>query len=433
LLIVLTEPGAQIAVNGREVGRAPGDGQFERTLPAGRYKVSVTGGEGYLPFTADVALSAGSREVVTARLTTATGGVEITLPRIDGATILVDGLPVARLSRDADRTVRVEVIADGDGTRPPYEVSFNEARETLLIDKLSPGEHTFAFRHPEYATVERPVAVTAGSTHLLPIRAEAVGATLEVTSEAAASVYLDDALVGETGADGRFGLEGIAPGDHRVRIAKKGFQAVEERRSFAATKATRIERRLDPAITTAGFSDTFDVSLSRWTAPSTGWSLSAGSLRVEKSPTVGMPAGIVYKDFVWSFNLTTLGDSGAAWAVRARDASNYYLFYLSGPKGRFPNRFLTYVVEGGKLDLATPAANPVRVTSEMGVGREYYVEITVVGNTVNTRITPLATGVVENLGTFRDADNTFPHGGFGFRTVGDESFAVDELFADPPR
>jgi hypothetical protein len=431
-LIVVTQPGAVVAANGKELGRAARDGQFEKQIAAGKYTVTVTAGAEYLPYTASVTLKPGAREVVSAMLTPATGAVEISLPRLDGATLLVDGTSVAHLVRDGG-VIRLEA-RESPGVEPsPLDVSFDAERETILVRRLAPGSHTFGFRHPDYAAIEKVFVVTAGAIQLLPIRAEAVGALLEIETEFGASVYIDGALVGEARADGRFSLEGVAPGEHQIRIAKRGFQPMEERRTFASSKVTRLALRLDPAITTAAFEDTFDENANRWSPPPSGWTVSAGSLRVEKSPTVGLVTGIVYKDFVWSFNLKLLDGSGAAWVVRAKDSSNYYLFHLSGPKSRLPNRFLTYVVQDGKLDVTTPAANPVTVTSTLAPGQEYYVEVTVLGNSVTTRITPLATGIVENLGTFRDANGTFAYGGFGFRTVENESFAVDELYADPPR
>jgi hypothetical protein len=131
-----------------------------------------------------------------------------------------------------------------------------------------------------------------------------------------------------------------------------------------------------------------------------------------------------------AFHLRLEDGKGAAWAVRAKDTNNYYLFYLSGPQGLFPNRFSTYVIKDGKFDPQNPVLSNGIITILNPKG-EYQVEIHGTKDVIETTITPTSTGQPEPLGVFQDKDKTFFYGGIGFRNVDGEQFSVDDLFVQP--
>jgi serine/threonine protein kinase len=186
-----------------------------------------------------------------------------------------------------------------------------------------------------------------------------------------------------------------------------------------------------PRLTTAEFNDEF-LNLARWTAPPSGWNINVreGRLEIENQPQVGFPNGINYDNFEMNFHLKLLNDAGAAWALRVNDSNNYYLFYLSGPGGNYPNRFITYVVRDGKFSLPNFALS-TPFTVELKSGGQYEVNIKAEGNQITQKITPAETGDEVNLGLFHDPDNTFTFGGIGFRTVGIEKFSIDDLYVRP--
>src|SRR5262249_36762992 len=140
--------------------------------------------------------------------------------------------------------------------------------------------------------------------------------------------------------------------------------------------------------------------------------------------------GITYRDFVMAFHLRLEDGKGAAWAVRAKDSNDYYLFYLSGPKGLFPNRFSTYVVKNGKFDPQNPVLS-VAIIADLVPKVQYQAELHGTKDVIETTITPLDTGRPVPLGVFQDPDKTFFYGGIGFRSVGTEQFSVDELYVQP--
>jgi hypothetical protein len=186
-------------------------------------------------------------------------------------------------------------------------------------------------------------------------------------------------------------------------------------------------------ITTVRLDDEF-LNLNKWVPPATGWSIDLndgqGRLVIEKQPQPGCAANVVYKDFEMTFNLKLLNDGGAAWALRAdKSDKNYYLFYLSGPTGKYPNRFLSYIVRDGEID--SRSERSTEVIAELTAGHQYQIDITAEQNKIRHTITPSETGDKINLHEFIDPSDTLPRGKLCFRTVADEKFSIDDLFASP--
>lgn len=423
LLIVVTAPNAKIALNGVPTGQADVQGQFETEVAAGEYAVRASAGDDFLPSERSVVVAARQRQIVALDLTSRFGDIVVSVPGLEDATIALDGVPVAAF--------------DASGTRrPPREgqavtVAVDSAKRAVTIGRVPGGTHTIRFEKPGLDTVEESVILGGGETQRLAVRSGASEATVEVAAEPGTAVLLDGAHWGRTGADGRFAGR-AAGGNHVLRFERPGFEPQEQRRVFEVGGQVRVEARLTPSLTSVGFGDDFEMDLGRWDHPAEGWSLAGGALVISGAAEPGLARGVYYGDFVFSFNLTMSSPGGGAWLLRARDARNYYLFSLSGPTGRYPNRLAVYVVQDGKLDTASPAATPVPISSKLDVGAEYYVEVTARGNRIETRITPLATGVAESLGEFVDPQGLFPTGGIGFRAVAGERFEIDDAYADPP-
>lgn len=200
--------------------------------------------------------------------------------------------------------------------------------------------------------------------------------------------------------------------------------------ALAVIAYIRLNR--EPAITTGGFSDDFDLfNASRWNMPPSGWSQSDGRLHIENAPIVVFPKDVNYRDFVIRFHLKLTNAGGAAWAARVKDSGDYYLFYLSGPEGLFPGRFNSYIVRKNKFDPGNHF-DSVPALVNLSAGAEYDVEITSVNNVIESRITSAETGKDMKLGFFKDPNNVLPYGSIGFRTVGPEQFSIDELYVLPP-
>jgi hypothetical protein len=406
MLIVLTDPpGAEIGIDGKPAGKSDADGEFTKELRAGRtYAVKVSAGGEYLPFTTKVSLKPRQPGIVQAALSSKYGLVVIG-PAREGGEVFVDGQKAAKALFDKENNV-------------------------IAVDGLLPGRREIIYEHPDLVPV-RKVFEKVESGQSYPWTFQPVPATVElaIRTNAGAGVFVGEMSYCATPDNTPFKVL-VRPGTREVRLVKDGYEEFRKTYDFVVGTPVSINETLRPI---PEFSDGFDGGLANWVAPKS-WSFDAAKrLVVSNSPELGYPKGIDYTNCQIAFQLRLLNDVGAAWAVRAQDPNNYYLFYLSGPRSRYPNTFRTYIVRGGQFNAASPASTadlPIVLARNV----DYTVVIKAEGPVITHGITPASTGVTVNIGYFKDPNlNAFTRGGFGFRTVGSEEFTIDDLVAEPIR
>jgi hypothetical protein len=402
LFVLADPPDAKIMIDNKPRGRAV-NGEFRAELPAGRrYVVQVEGDDQYSPFKKSVMLPRRGYEIVRAALSPRYGQVQIG-PAIEGAKLFIDDQP-------ADPRAEMD-----------------KESNTLKINKLEPGEHKITYRHPDFVPLERRFKVSAGSQYIWTYDPARATAELTVVTDPGAAVYVDGALVGNTPADGMLKSE-VRLGESEVKIVKDDYEEFKQTAKFEFRKPVRIEQRLTPVPTSGGFAELFDATnVERWVVPAQGWAVRSGRLYIEKAGAVGYPGKIRYRGFTMVFHLKLENSGGAAWALRIKDPNNYYLFFLCGPDGPYPNRFVTYIVRDGKMTLQSSD----EVLVKMAAGNQYRLEIRAEANKIEHKITPADTGKAINLGFFEDVIRTFPYGNICFRTVGMERFSVDDIYINP--
>ena len=173
-------------------------------------------------------------------------------------------------------------------------------------------------------------------------------------------------------------------------------------------------------------------NLSRWTKPP-GWTIDdKHRLVINGQKELGFLAEDFFADFDVKFHLKLIDSGGAAWALRVQDSANYYLFYLSGPKGTRPNTFTTYKV----IDDIPKEEDSLSVAN-VGLEEEgqYDIEANVTKSTFITRITPATgpqAGETITIGEYTDQKNTFPVGSIGLRAFAGGKFSIADLNVWPP-
>lgn len=192
-------------------------------------------------------------------------------------------------------------------------------------------------------------------------------------------------------------------------------------------------------LSTTEFHDEF-VNLDKWVKPAsgTGWAITNERLELSDQQEIIWARDLYVEDFTMQFHLKLLNDAGAAWALRAQDPMNYYLFYLSGPKGLSPNKLITYVVRDGKRS----QTGAVAIVPHLEANGEYRIEITARKNEFIHRIrvnymtgdfAEKELGRVFNLAHDIEQTSAFAKGSIGFLTVDKERFQVDDLYVWPPQ
>lgn len=407
VLIVLTDPkDADIAINGEPEGKAT-DGKFKKEFPIGKKCViEVSAGPDYEAFKKTVQIKP-APEIVEAAMTYKYGSVKV-FPALDKVKLSLDGSEI-----------------------PAANVDVDKANQSLTINRIPPGQHQITYDVPEYVLYKRSFQIEAGSEETWNFIPQKAVSDLSVTTNPDTTVYIDGVDKGKTPADGVLKVPDIKLGQHQIKLVKDGFEEYAENDNFEFQKIVPLAKKLVPIPTSAEFSDDFDVpNLSKWQPPPAGWTMKSGRLFIENAPAIGYPKKIVYRDFEMNFDLRLVNSGGAAWAVRIKDPNNYYLFYLSGANGLFPNRFVTYIVKDGKFDPNSPVSS-VPVLVPLKAGDEYSINIKAKDNVIEQSVTPTTTGMAVNLGAFKDPDNLFQYGDVGFRTVAKENFSVDDLYVQP--
>lgn len=405
---------AEVKINGQRLEKSQ-ENDFRKELPANReYTVLIAASADFEPYKETFMLSSKQPKIIEEPLKSKFAALKIVTAQqaIEGAKVLIDG--------------------------KEQSVKYDKATNALMIERLTPGNHVVRFDHPDYVLAERQVKLTANTEYTWSFLPERPLVELAIQSDPETMVYVDNEPRGEITSDGKINFNDIKIGAHDVRLVKDGYEEYKQSHNFEFRKPVTIEHRLVPKVS-KDFNDLFDISdTSRWTMPGSGFKVESGWLTVTNAPQLGYPTNFFYRNFTMQFQLKLNSDEGAAWAVRAKDAKNYYLFYLSGPKGLFPNKFLTYIVRDNQFDPKKPIDVPVTVVVSAKKGDSYTVRIEATENIINHVIIPSAlnqedkkrglAGEDVNLSSFTDQKRTFAYGGVGFRTIGAETFSVDEVY-----
>lgn len=403
---------AAVTIDGKRVEKSA-SGDFRAEVRVGRrYSVVVTAGDDYEPFRKTLTMQAKQPEIIDPPLKYRFGSARIVTAEeaLEGAKVLIDG--------------------------KPSEVQLDKSQSALTIDRITPGKRVITFDHPDYVLYERNAEIAADTEYTWSFVPARPLVEMEIETLPKTKVYVDDELMDET-ADGRLKLSGIKIGTHRVKLVKNGYEEYDAAHEFVFQKPVRINYRLKPRQPSTDFQSNFkDADRRAWALPPEA-KIAADRLTVVQCAGLAYPQNVAYWDFDMQFHLRLESDGGAAWALRAADAKNYYLFALSGARGRAGQAtFSTYVVRDGRLDLQQTAVSPVDTVIAAQAGYEYTVIIEARGNVINHRVVPAAKNRADkdvwgrevNLGTFTDESQQFLFGGFGFRSVGAEAFSVSELY-----
>jgi hypothetical protein len=358
-------------------------------------------------FAGEVAVRVGKREQLRSTLVPTFGHVVLAGPDLTAdATLALDGgaLDGAAAIRDAEGRVRI---------------------------KTTPGEHVVRVERRGFVPFETKVRVEPGGAEPTPVLLAPALAALVVVSSPGARVYVDGKPTLEVPETGRLLLADLSPDEpHDVRVELGDHEPFTSRIIPRLDRETLVEAKLVPLPTSAPFEDSFAGGGTLWDLPA-AWSASNGILDVRGPFAIGRPRDKRYRDCDVVFNVQMTDPRGAAWVVRATGEGDGYLFYLSGPGGRWPNQLRAYVVRGGAVDLEKPASAPLPIVPGTKAGEFYEVRIKVSGFTIEHWLKSSSSGRSRQIGVFEDAARAVPSGGFGFTTVDGGAFRVNLVSIRP--
>jgi hypothetical protein len=303
--------------------------------------------------------------------------------------------------------------------------------ETILLTRITTGQHTLRISHPDYLTRQESLEVKPGEDTVDAKGLELALADLVVEALPGAEVYVDNELRGKVLPDGTLSITAIKPGERQLRVVKNGY--IEQKLTTTlAVGSRKLAVNILPIPNSGEFFDPFNSGLSRWDAPA-AWRVEGAKMIVQGPRQIGTPKGGVFRDFDGQFSVKLVNGKGVAWTIHLQ-GNNYYLFYLSGPQGRFPRQLRSYIVQNNQLDLEkchnAVSTDIVRLTNN----DIYTIRLRVRGNRIETFIKPETgsdAGTENPLDVFIDEANLWTYGNVGFVALDGEEVLVDDVGIKP--
>lgn len=190
VVITVSEPGAAIMVDGKQVGVSPLPGQLR--LAAGAHSIKITK-DGFLAFDQSPNVAAGTQTKIDAKLVSANAKTKVTVTEKTGKPIrvVIDGL---------DR-----------GPAP-------------FTGEIEPGAHEVLGRGAGFAAPPQKIVVERDKPLQIDLVASSTSAPVKVsTADLKGSIYIDGALVGEGTFQGELGS-----GTHDLKIVRDGYDTYTE-------------------------------------------------------------------------------------------------------------------------------------------------------------------------------------------------------------
>ncbi len=398
----------------RIAGKADQQGLFgrEKLLP-GRYRIEISR-EDFETLAENIAIEKGKQT-----------------PLIR---FLVSKYGVVILGLGGQASPDLEVRLNGNPVEPS-RLKIEEGK--INIQRVPVGLHQISLIKPGYMNWSREHVVQPGQCdNLIQVALAKEAIVLTVKSAPKSEVYLDNERKGEMPAEGSLRISDLTPGEHKLRVALDGHESIERVLTLSLEQREPVvEAAMTPIAEEAEFIEGFDPRRVNWQPKSPeGWIYETGnqrglriandSLALVNNTSKSNRSFNVYGDFTLVFNVKFINGKGAAWAARAKDERNYYLFELD----KREKRLNFYLCRDGKCE---PKRSDVVLTDIDQEGAFFRIYLEAKGNRFRHQIVS-PRGTKENLGG-EFVDDTFRYGGVGLRAISGIEMFVNEFFVKPDR
>ena len=303
---------------------------------------------------------------------------------------------------------------------------------TISIPKVLVGKHRLKVVKEGFLDYEKEIEVLAGREVFETVRSVAAIATLVLNSQPGARAYVDGEYKGDIPADGKLAIH-LFPGPHKIRVSKDGFRDWNKDLTLTlANNPTNHPVSLIPIpISAEGNWDPANRE-NKWYPKNSGWLFdrSGAVIRGEKPALFDTELESdfnYYQNVKLEFDVIFNNGKGVSWIVRAKDFNNYYLFELRGPKSGSP-ALNFYICQNGECF----PKDSLRVIEKLDVKDDtFHIIFEARGNRFETSMNIRSAPSVNprRIGIFQD--NTFTHGGIGFRGKDQSETLLQALFVFP--
>ena len=289
----------------------------------------------------------------------------------------------------------------------------------ISLSRIAVGKHRLRISKDGYVDLNSEIEVSPvppGKQTFVSAQLDLAKVTLNLNSQPGGRVYIgteEKAIIPSNG----YVTISLPPGQHKLMVSKEGFQDWRKdlTLSLAKNPVTETADLIPVPVSTEG---DWQPSLGarKWYPPTSSWKFAASGAMIKGDQLVLFdtePSRTfnTYRDFRLEFDVVFANDKGVAWAVRARDVNNYYLFEISTATGKIPVLNF-YICRDGKLQWLD--SRPV-VEKMDKKGDSFHFIFEARGARFDTSMTIASSPSTKPLRVGVFQDDSFSYGGVGFR------------------
>lgn len=304
-------------------------------------------------------------------------------------------------------------------------------RRDWVFNDLRPGEYRVAATKPEYREMVKTVTIKRNETEQMTLELKPILYSITINTNVD-SGELKYAREGQTFNVVSFQSKTISlklpAGDYVADIsAPEGLGYKARRQKISVREELTIEFSLERIrFSTEPLSPNWtNTELQGWEVP-LGWRAESKHLIV-RGVGVALPRDEnkrFYKDFLLSSSAKMVNGIGVGFALRARDAQNYYLLQLTGETADEPYYVRLFVVKNGVAQRIQANQIVGAPASAIKTGDFFAVTIRMVDNRIKVDIEDSKTGLSYPLGILIDPNRSFTAGAVGIAARGNEENVI---------
>lgn len=334
------------------------------------------------------------------------------------------------VAAESNATVYLEPLGGGEaleGTVPPGEKNF-------IFNSLRPGKYRVLAELSGHSPDEKEVTVEPNKFKSVTMN------LIQITYNIALSTNAPSGRVMYSGGDGVIltqeiknsstVLPNLRPGTYSLELWPSDPAYVPLRTTITVpVEGNRRSFELVRKLTERSF---IGSSATAWNLPG-GWHMGSAKL-VASGQGVALPRDDYfhnYKDFTLMADVKMVNGVAVAFALRAKDAKNYYLIQLTGANAPEPYKFRGFIVRNGTPQPFGNELPIMQFAETINPNRFFRIQITMKGRNIVVKAEDPEDGKLKHVGILSDSDETYNTGAVGVAVSGNERNEIASFTVSP--
>lgn len=317
-----------------------------------------------------------------------------------------------------------------EGTVPANE-------KAIIFNDLPPGRYRVTAQLQGHRSDPKEVVIKRNTPDTVTLSLVPITYNLTINSNVKSAGVMYRPKTGSQGQqmmmmrlqDGHAVLPNLPPGDYELEIEPEEGGYNQLRTSIEVAGDKTVELPLERIVTSSEFSW---ADRNDWDAPNS-WHVKSGKLFIDRDG-LAIPRNTSfrnYKDFLLVSQVNMVNGIAASFALRVKDADNYYLVQLTGPKADEPYVLRGFVIQKGVLQRFGTTIPLSSYTATLKQNQFFKVELLMVDNNIKVTLEDHDTGEPFTLGVLTDNNRTFSRGAVGLAARNGEQNEVGRFIVIP--